>query len=139
MDTAVDSSVLWSIFKAEPDSAEWLTILHRCAGEGSLVICEIVFAEVSPLFETAEVLCDRLDALGVNVVPSGMKAWFPAGRLFRQYRANGGPREHLIPDFLIGAHAQVQAQRLAACDRGYLRRYFPSLEIVQPSASSMNP
>ena len=35
MDTAVDSSVLWSIFKGEPDSAEWLAVLQRCAGEGA--------------------------------------------------------------------------------------------------------
>ena len=91
------------------------------------------------MFETPETLCARLDALGIGIVPSGMKAWFLAGQLFRQYRANGGPREHLIPDFLIGAHAQVQAQRLAARDRGYLRRYFPNLVLVQPRVSSTHP
>lgn len=136
MDTAVDSSVLWSIFKSEPDSEDWLRALQRCAGEGALVVCEIVVAEVSPLFESSQTLCDRLDSLAVTIAPSGMKAWFLAGQTFKKYRANGGPREHLIPDFLIAAHAQTQAQRLAARDRGYLRRYFPQLELVQPSVGS---
>ena len=131
MDTAVDSSVLWSIFKSEPDSENWLQALQRCAGEGALVVCEIVVAEVSPLFESPQILSDRLDSLAVTIVPSGMNAWFLAGQTFKNYRANGGPREHLIPDFLIAAHAQTRAQRLAARDRGYLRRYFPQLELVQ--------
>ena len=139
MDTAVDSSVLWSIFKSEPDSEDWLRALQRCVREGALVVCEIVVAEVSPLFETSQMLCEHLDSLGVTIVPSGLSAWFLAGHTFKNYRANGGPREHLIPDFLIAAHAQTQAQRLAARDRGYLRRYFPLLELVPPSAAANAP
>jgi len=37
-----------------------------------------------------------------------------------------------IPDFLIAAHAQAQAEHLAAKDRGYLRRYFPDLAVLRP-------
>jgi predicted nucleic acid-binding protein len=55
-----------------------------------------------------------------------------AGQIFKAYRRAGGPREHLIPDFLIGAHALCQCDRLAAADKGYLRRYFPKLEVVVP-------
>jgi hypothetical protein len=47
-----------------------------------------------------------------------------------RYRRNGGPRLNLIPDFLIAAHASVQADRLAALDRGYIRTYFPSLALL---------
>src|SRR5436309_466974 len=55
-----------------------------------------------------------------------------AGGIFKTYRRQGGPREHLVPDFLIGAHAQRQADRIAAIDRGFLRRYFPRLRILRP-------
>lgn len=38
--------------------------------------------------------------------------------------------DRLIPDFLIAAHAQIDCDRLAAADRGYLRRYFPDLPVL---------
>ncbi|MGH2396004.1 MAG: hypothetical protein ACRDFW_03235 [bacterium] len=55
-----------------------------------------------------------------------------AGHAFKVYRQAGGPREHMIPDFLIATHAQMQADRLAVNDRGYIRRYFPDLSLLQP-------
>ena len=39
-----------------------------------------------------------------------------------------------FPDFLIGAHAQIQANHIAAIDRGYLRRYFPRLRVLKPAS-----
>jgi len=56
-----------------------------------------------------------------------------AGDKFRQYRNAGGPRQHLVPDFLIAAPAMIQANRLAAIDRGYLIQWFPSLILLQPA------
>jgi predicted nucleic acid-binding protein len=70
--------------------------------------------------------------LGIAFEPTNPDAAFLAGGIFARYRAESGPREHMIPDFLIAAHAQVQASRLAAKDRGYLRRYFPRLAILGP-------
>jgi predicted nucleic acid-binding protein len=70
--------------------------------------------------------------LGISFSATSLEAAQLAGSIFKRYRREGAPREHLISDFLIGAHAQVQADRLAAMDRGYLRRYFPRLRVVKP-------
>ncbi len=132
MPTAVDSSVLWSVFRDEPDARSWVDLLVEARRESRLILCDVVFAEIAPFFRDLEDLHSRLEALGVEYDAITPASAFVAGEIFKAYRREGGPRAHLIPDFLVGAHALHQAGRLAARDRGYLRRYFPKLRILAP-------
>lgn len=132
MITAVDTSVLIAITKGEPDARSWLVVLERAHAEGEVVACDVVAAELFALLMDRHKFERTFTGLGLSFSPTTLPAAQLAGRLFRQYRRQGGPREHLIPDFLVGAHAQCQADRIAAIDRGYLRRYFPRLKLLRP-------
>jgi predicted nucleic acid-binding protein len=132
MRTAIDSSALLAIFGDESDGAAWLEVLMRARRECPLVVCDVVFAEIAPAFPTEAQLRAALGKLGVQHEPISQAAAWRAGMTFRSYREAGGPREHLIPDFLIAAHAQVQADRLVSADRGYFRHYFAELTLLQP-------
>lgn len=132
MKTAIDSSALLAIFNGEPDANVWLEILIRARAEGRLVVCDVVYAELAPAFADEAGLRTQLDRLGIGFEPVSPAAAFRAGTLFRTYREAGGKRELMIPDFLIAAHAGVDADRLVAADRGYLRRYFADLPLLRP-------
>ena len=45
----------------------------------------------------------------------------------------GGQRTQILPDFLIGAHAQLQPTRLISRDRGFYERLFPELILIDPT------
>jgi predicted nucleic acid-binding protein len=130
MITAVDSSVLLLILKRQKGWQSWRDCLTQAAKEGALVACPVVFAECSPGYAGWENALEDFDRLQIRYDPVSPDTAWLAGSIFLQYRRQGGPRTSLIPDFLIGAHALVQADRLAVLDRGYLRRYFPELTLL---------
>jgi hypothetical protein len=132
MTTAVDTSVLIAIVKGEPEAERWVDVLHGARGEGDLIICDVVAAELFAALMDRRKFERALGNLGIVLAATTMESAQMAGMLFKTYREQGGPREHLVPDFLIGAHAAAQAGRIAAIDRGYLRRYFPRLKILRP-------
>ena len=129
MTTAVDASVLWAILKQEPGHERWLEAVMQAASEGPLIISPVAFAELAPTTTDGVELLARL---AIRYDPISPAAAHLAGLTFKRYRKAGGPRQQLVPDFLIAAHAQTQAQRLAAIDRGYLRAWFPDLQLLTP-------
>jgi predicted nucleic acid-binding protein len=133
MRTAVDSNILLDVLLPDPVHQERsVAALESAAGEGSLVVCEVVVAEVGGQFDRADEAIEVFTELALQLLPTNMVAAHAAGRLWREYRRRGGRRDRVGADFLIGAHALHQADRLLTRDRGYYRSYFPKLRIETP-------
>jgi len=129
---AIDTSVLLSIFKGEKEGAEWLEFIQVLAETKSLIVSSVVLSEVRSFFPTDVQCMKALRALELRHSVLGEEAALLAGKIFRSYRSKGGPRTTILPDFLIAAHASIQADALATVDRGYLRSYFPSVRLLKP-------
>jgi len=132
--TAVDSSVILSVFKGEARGLDWLQTLKRRRRESSLVICETVVAECRPASESDENHLQRLNQLGLSYWPMSMEAACHAGSIYTRYRESGGNRDRILPDFLIGAHALIDADELLTDDDGFMRKYFDGLRLVEREA-----
>jgi len=135
MITAIDTNILLDILLPDEQffdaSAE---ALENSANSGSLVICDLVYAELCVHFPTQKACDGFLEANDIRVQSLTREAHFEASRTWRMYRRQGGKRTRILADFLIGAHARIQASRLLSRDRGFYSRLFPKLEILDPSA-----
>lgn len=134
MRTAVDSSVLLDLFSASSKfGAASRETLDRAISEGALVACEVVWAEVRAHFSNRSTFESAIADLGLEFDAIDARTAGAAGEAWRKYRRGGGLRTALVPDFLVGAHGTVRADRLLTRDRGFARRYFPRLVIMDPS------
>jgi predicted nucleic acid-binding protein len=129
---AVDTSVLLAIFKGEPRGEHWLECLELAAETNIMLVSSIAFAECRSFFPTDTACRKALSNLELRYSSLTEEASMLAGKIFRDYRKEGGPRTTILPDFLVAAHAAIQADSLATEDRGYLRAYFPAIQLLSP-------
>ncbi len=128
----VDSNILIDIL----ENNEWSPWSERqvlsAAEMGQLVINQIVLAETATYFEYVENLDRNLALLRIVKEDLPWGAAIDAGLSHSKYRRQGGVRDRVLPDFLIGAHAATKGYRLITRDGRRYRSYFPKLEIIAP-------
>lgn len=135
MITAVDTNVLLDVFTADPRFGNASrTALAACLQQGSLIASEVVWAETAAAFPGRPSFERAMETLGVTFDPVVPRTAQDAGAAWRRYRQAGGTRRRVLADFLIGAHAALQADRLVTRDRGFYGTYFPRLQLLDPAA-----
>ena len=92
----------------------------------------MIYAETSIRFHRIDDFDAALARFGITVAPMPRAALFLAGKAFIQYRTAGGIRNGVLPDFFIGAHAQIDRLPLLTRDVRRYRSYFPSAMLIAP-------
>jgi len=134
MKILVDSSVILDILTEDGNWFTWSAeTLAACAKSYILAVNPIIYAEVSIRFEKVEELDAALPATYFRRLPLPWEAAFLAGKCFLDYRRKGVQKRSPLPDFYIGAHAEVGGMTLLTRDAARYHTYFPALRIISPA------
>jgi len=133
--TLVDTNVLIDLLSDDPVWLDWsIAALVQRSALGPLFINEVVFAELSVQMESEAELRQSLAELNVVLARTPIQALFLAGKTYARYRAAGGVRAGVLPDFFIGAHAETARWPILTRDVRRYRTYFPEVELIAPDA-----
>lgn len=128
-----DTNVLLDIATADPVWLPWSENEFRtAAARGPIPINPIIYAELAPAFATAADLDQWLDpAVFLRLALPYAAGWL-AAQAFLKYRQSGGTKASPLPDFYIGAHAEVEGHALVTRDPARYRTYFPNVALIAP-------
>jgi len=126
--------VLLDVLTADPQWLEWSSSrLCDARAAGALGVNPIICAELAPAFEFDWSRLEQwLAGAGILREPLPFAASTIAAAAHREYRRRGGVRTSPLPDFYIGAHAEVEGYRLLTRDAVRYRTYFPKVELTEP-------
>ena len=130
----VDTNVLLDISTKDPVWFEWSSAqLEPIINAGEAAINPNIYAELAPAYSTAAELDARLVPLAdFHRLTLPYAAAFPAARAFVAYRKAGGTRTSPLPDFFIGAHAEVENLVILTRDPVRYRTHFPEVRLICP-------
>lgn len=133
MTTFFDTSALIAATKPGDAFHDWSKKQLETA-ERPIVIVDIVYAEFSVSMDTVEKVDAAVTGLELDRHPGGGDhALFQAGKVYHKFKKeNDGEKTSLLPDFLIGAAADVEGATLVTSNARDYMSYFPNLKLVLP-------
>jgi predicted nucleic acid-binding protein len=135
----IDSNVLIDARDRASPFSQWAEDLIVAAlADGELVLNAIVLAEICVGQNDPTEVEAGLRAKGLEIVDVPAAASTICSRAYTRYRlarkrSKGGDAPSTpLPDFFIGAHAELMGWDLATRDSERFRLYFPKVKLIEP-------
>jgi predicted nucleic acid-binding protein len=134
--TAVDSNVFSALWSGEPTASQMQHLLRQSHQAGAVVICGAVYAELLAHPKATQAFVDEFLNDTSVVVDFALEeaVWRKAGQAYAAYakrrRKDGSQTKRLLVDFVVGAHASLQADRLLTLDTSRYSQDFAELILL---------
>ena len=137
--TLLDTNVLIYASAASAEHHEWaLGALADAVSTDGAAVNAVSVAEVCVGVDDAATEIERIRDWGVAILDVPGSAAEVCAAAYRRYREERRSQSGLdapatpLPDFFIGAHAEIMRWPLATADRSRIAAYFPSVPLITP-------
>jgi predicted nucleic acid-binding protein len=134
MTTFVDTSVVIYLLDDKSQHHKWsVEELNKAKKSGPVIIPDIAYSELSVGLPSKEATDTAIAELALERYPCSDESLFRAGRAFKKYKEeNSGPKNNVLPDFLIGAQASCEKSPLLTNNEDDFVGYFPEITLICP-------
>ena len=133
MTTFLDTNIL--IYLTNPVEAhhQWaVDQLQLCKANGPAIISDIVYCEFSTGMKNKAEVDEVVARFDLERIRGSDEALVKAGAAFKVYKSRQGTKTNVLPDFLIGAIADVLGAPLLTANERDFTGYFPNLKVISP-------
>jgi predicted nucleic acid-binding protein len=134
-----DTNVILDALFRDSQYFDWsINLITSAAGGEGAAINAITVAELCAGDRRPETVEADLRGWNVHILDVPAVAAAICGKAYRRYAAarrasGGGPAPKIpLPDFFIGAHAEVMGWKLATRDADRIHKYFPKVQLLTP-------
>jgi predicted nucleic acid-binding protein len=132
MPVMVDSNVIFDVTNDDPVWADWSDAQITAYQLDGLLINPLIYTELCTDAATTADVDKLLAGLKLELRELSREALFLTAKAFLKYRRQGGTKTAPLPDFFIGAHAQVLGVPILTRDASRYKSYFPSVQLICP-------
>ncbi|MEY4484065.1 MAG: hypothetical protein RL693_1517 [Verrucomicrobiota bacterium] len=132
MPILVDSNVILDVVNQDSVWLDWSRTSLEEQAAGGLFVNAMIYAELCSNAESPDEVDGLLKSMEVEMAEIPREALFLASKAHLIYRRRGGSRTTGLPDFFIGAHAQVLGVAILTRDQGRYKTYFPNVPLICP-------
>lgn len=132
MPVMVDSNVILDMVNQDPLWLDWSRSALEQHLDGGLLVNAVIYSELCSNATTSTDVDALLEDMALTLEDIPRQALFLASKAHVSYRRQGGTRTTGLPDFFIGAHAQVLGIPILTRDQGRYKTYFPHVALICP-------
>ena len=131
----IDTNVLIDLTDPDAEHHAWANErVREAVDRRHACINPLIYAEVSARYPDPADLDNLLNPAEFHREELPYAAAYPAMQAFLEYRARGGAKTTCLPDFFIGAHAQVNNHTLLTRDARRFRTSFSGITLITPES-----
>jgi len=135
--TALDTNIVSALWSNEPGAQAIAKRLSEVQYDGAILLSGVTYCELLAYPKATEAFVNEFCARTGIAIDFHLQdsVWTEAGRRFAKYanrrrKAKDGDPKRLLADFLVGAHALLQADRLMTRDERRYRQDCPELVLL---------
>lgn len=134
MTTFIDTNVVIYLLDPTSELHDWsFGKVIEAKTKGPVILSDIGYAELSIGMPSKEATDQAIQSLALERLSCSDASLFRAGRAFIKYRnENKGQKNSVLPDFLIGAQAEIMGAPLLTANASDFTQYFPEIDLICP-------
>lgn len=128
----IDTNIIIDVITDDPRWADWSIGMLETYSDDTCIINPTIYAELCFGFSSTSEVDGLIREMSFSYRETPRHGLFKAAMAFRSYKAKRGTKLNVLPDFIIGGHAEAANYAIITRDIKRYQTYFPSVELIHP-------